>query len=80
MSLQYRLDKDDRDDPRAPWRLYKTGGKHKDKWLPERTQLEPFPKWTAQYDRHGHRLLRASSDFLGLNHAPLTHTLFPTHF
>ena len=60
MSLQYRLDKDDRDDPRAPWRLYKTGAKHKDKWLPERTQLEPYPKWTDQYDRHGHRLLRAS--------------------
>ena len=60
MSLQYHLDKDDRDDPRAPWRLYKTGGKHKDKWLPERTQLEPFPKWTAPYDQHGHRLLRAS--------------------
>jgi len=60
MSLQYRLDKDDREDPRSPWRLYKTGEKNKDKWQPEKTQFEPFPKWTAPYDQHGHRLLRAS--------------------
>ena len=59
MSYLYYLDKDDWDDLRSPWRLYKAA-KNKVESEPNKTRFEPFPKWTAPYDRYGNRLLRAN--------------------